>query len=152
MGYAIKRQLTRVLLLVHFVGLTLSLGTIFTNVLIERHTGSGSLEQLSFGRDLVNLSSQYLIQSGFLIMVFSGILLTLLRYGIRAPFWAWLKLGLSVVIFAVVIFALDPARSVATEWAHWSAQHGQLAPEFVLVKGNPTGLARAATHSVNRGQ
>lgn len=131
MSHAIKRQLDRVLLFVHFVALTLCLGTIFTNVLIERHTRSGSLELLSIGRDLVTLSSHNLIQTGFLVMVFSGILITLLRYGLRAPLWAWLKLGISVIVFSLVIFGLDPASTTATEWARWSAEHGQLAPQFV---------------------
>ena len=131
MSYAIRRQLTRVFLFVHFLGLTLSLGTIFTNILIERSTRGGSLELLSTGRDLVSLSSHNLIQNGFLVTVFSGIVVALLRYGIRAPLWAWIKLGLSIVIFTTVILALDPAGTTTTEWARWSAEHGHLAPEFL---------------------
>jgi hypothetical protein len=130
MGYA-KRQLARGLLFVHFLGLTLSLGAIFTNIIVERHTRGGSLEMLSIGRDLVTLSSHNLIQTGFLIAVFSGILLTLLRYGVRAPLWVWIKLGISVIVLTVVIFALDPAGVAATEWARWSAEHGQLAPQYL---------------------
>lgn len=143
MSYAFKRQLTRVFLLLHFVGLTACLGTIFTNVLIERTTRSESLQLLSFARDLTSLSSQILIQTGFLTMVFTGILLTLLRYGIRAPLWAWLKLALSIVIFVTVTFALDPARSAATEWAHWSAQHGQLAQQFLDSASRATAIGRS---------
>ena len=131
MAYAVKRQLARVFLFVHFVGLTLCLGTIFTNILIERHTRGGSLELLSIGRDLVTLSSHNLIQSGFLITVFSGILITLLRYGLRAPLWTWIKLGLSLVILTMVIFALDPASTAATEWARLSAERGRLVPEYL---------------------
>jgi hypothetical protein len=131
MAHAVKRQLTRVFLLVHFVGLTLCLGTIFTNIMIERHTAGGSLELLRIGRDLVTLSSHSLIQTGFLITLFSGILIALLRYGLRAPLWAWTKLGLSLVILNLVIFALDPASTAATEWARWSAEHGRLAPEYL---------------------
>jgi len=131
MGYAIKRQVTRVFLFVHFVGLTLCLGTIFTNIVIERHTRGGSLELLSVGRDLVTLSSHNLIQTGFLITVLSGVLMTLLRHGLQAPLWAWIKLGVSVVVLTVVIFALDPASTAATEWARWSAEHGQLAPQYL---------------------
>ena len=107
MGYA-KRQLTRGLLFAHFLGLTLSLGAIFTNIMVERHTRGGSLEMLSIGRDEVTLSSRNLIQTGFLITVFSGIAVTLLRYGLRAPLWVWIKLGISVIVLTVVIFALDP--------------------------------------------
>jgi len=142
MGYAFKRQLARVALFAHFIGLTLCLGTIFTNIMIERHTASGSLEMLSLGRDLVTLSSHNLIQTGFLIMVFTGILVTLLRYGIRAPLWAWIKLGLSAVVLILVIFALDPASSVATEWARWSVEHGQLAPQYL------NSVARAGRYGV----
>jgi hypothetical protein len=131
MSHAIKWQLDRVLLFVHFIALTLCLGTIFTNILIERHTRTGSLELLSIGRDLVALSSHNLIQTGFLVTVFSGILIALMRYGLRAPLWAWLKLGLSVAVFSLVVFGLDPASTTATEWARWSAEHGQLAPQFL---------------------
>lgn len=142
MSYAIKRQLTRVFLFVHFLGLTLSLGTIFTNILIERYTAAGSLELLSTGRDLVTLSSHSLIQTGFLATVFSGILVALLRYGIRAPLWAWIKLGISIVIFTTVIFIFDPAGTATTEWARWSAQHGHLAPEYLesLTRSRRLGL------------
>ena len=48
MGYA-KRQLTRGLLFAHFLGLTLSLGAIFTNIMVERHTRGGSLERSQSG-------------------------------------------------------------------------------------------------------
>ena len=131
MSHTIRRQLDRFLLFVHFVALTLCLGTIFTNIMIERHTRGGSLELLSIGRDLVTLSSHNLIQTGFLVTVFTGILIALLRYGLRAPLWAWLKLGISFVVFSLVVFGLDPASTTATEWARWSAEHGQLAPQFL---------------------
>jgi hypothetical protein len=98
--------------------------------MIERHTRAGSLEMLSIGRDLVSLSSQNLIQTGFWISVISGIVIVLLRYGLRAPLWAWIKLGLSVAIFGEVGFALDPASTAVTGWARWSAEHGQLAAQF----------------------
>ena len=131
MGYAVRRQLTRGVLFVHLLGLTLSLGTIFTNILVERHTRGGNLEMLSLGRDLVTLSSHDLTQTGFLITLFSGILLTLLRYGIRVPLWAWIKLALSLIVLTVVLLALDPAGTAATEWARLSAERGQLAPQYL---------------------
>jgi hypothetical protein len=130
MGQGIRRQASRFFLLFHFVGLALSLGAAFANVAIERQTRGGSLEALSFGRDLISLSSRNLVQTGFWMMVISGILVVVLRYGYRAPLWVWLKLATSAAIFAVADFAQAPTTAALSALAHWSVEHGTLAPQF----------------------
>ena len=131
-GQALRRQASRCFLLVHFVGLALSLGAAFANVAIERQTRGGSLELLSFGRDLISLSSRNLVQTGFWMMVISGILVVALRYGYRAPLWVWLKLATSAAIFAVAAFAQAPTTAALSTLAHWSVEHGALAPQFAV--------------------
>ena len=126
-----RRQFTRGLLFFHFIGLSLCLGAIFADFLIDRQTRGADLHLLSLGRDLISLSSRNLVQTGFLLTMATGILMALLRYGLRVPVWAWLKFGLSITVLALSILALSPATTAATQWAHWSAEHGQLAPQFL---------------------
>jgi hypothetical protein len=128
---SMRRQFVRASLFFHFVGLALCLGTIFANIAIERQTRGADLRLLSIGRDLITASSHTLIQTGFWMMVVTGILLVVLRYGLRVPLWAWIKFGLSVAIFFMSVLALTPAGDAATQWARWSAEHGQLAPQFL---------------------
>ncbi len=75
-------------------------------------------------------------------MVVTGIALTLLRYGWRVPIWAWIKFGITIAIFATSVLALTPAANSATQWARWSAEHGQLAPQFLdnVARSGPYGL------------
>ncbi len=141
-GQKIKQQSIRVLLLVHFVGLALSLGAALANVAIERQTRGGSLELLSIGRDLISLSSRNLVQTGFFMMVISGILIVVLRYGFRAPAWVWIKLATSAAIFAVAFFGQGPATTALAALAHWSVEHGELAPQF------QDGLAQAGRYGL----
>jgi hypothetical protein len=129
-GPDIRRQASRFFLLVHFLGLALSLGAAFANVAIERQTRGGSLELLAFGRDLIGFSSSVLIPTGFWTMVISGILVVLLRYGYRAPLWVWLKLCFSAAIFTVADFAQGPVTRALTALAHASVEHGQLAAQY----------------------
>jgi hypothetical protein len=129
-GPDIRRQASRFFLLVHFLGLALSLGAAFANVAIERQTRGGSLELLAFGRDLIGFSSRVLVPTGFWMMVTSGILVVLLRYGYRAPLWVWLKLGFSAAIFAVADFAQGPVTRTLAALAHASVEHGQLAAQY----------------------
>ncbi len=136
----IKRQSIRLLLLLHFVGLALSMGASIANVVIERQTRSGGLELLSIGRDLISVSSRELVQTGFYMIVISGILIVVLRYGIRAPAWVWIKLATSAAIFGVAALGQGPTTAALAALAHWSVEHGQLAPQF------PDGLALAGRY------
>jgi hypothetical protein len=129
-GQGTRRQASRFFLLIHFLGLALSLGAAFANVAIERQTRGGSLELLAFGRDLISFSSSLLVPTGFWMMVISGILVVVLRYGYRAPLWVWLKLMASAAIFAVADFGQGPVTRALATLAHWSVEHSQLAPQY----------------------
>jgi hypothetical protein len=127
---AIKRQSIRLLLLFHFLGLALSMGASIANVVIERNTRGRGLELLSIGRDLISVSSRELVQTGFYMVVISGVLIVVLRYGLRAPAWVWIKLATSAAIFAVAALGQGPTTAALAALAHWSVEHGQLAPQF----------------------
>src|ERR1700744_1124643 len=87
----IKRNAFRSALVLHFVGLALSLGTRFADFAIDRNTANGSLQVLSFGRDLTSKLAFGLVLPGFLLMVLTGIVMVVLRYGLHPPFWIWIK-------------------------------------------------------------
>jgi hypothetical protein len=57
--------------------------------------------------------------------------MTIIRYGKRPPAWVWIKVALNVTAFFVVSPFVAPALTAARNWAHWSAEHGQLAPQFL---------------------
>jgi hypothetical protein len=126
----IKRHVFRGLLVVHFVGLALTVGIRFAGLVIERVTSNADLQLLSFGRDLTGVLARSLTLPGFLLTVATGILMVLLRYGRRPPLWVWIKIGLTTAALSLATPLVAPALEAAREWAHWSVQHGQLAPQF----------------------
>jgi hypothetical protein len=126
-----KRNLFRGLLFFHFIGLALAVGTRFADWAIDAHTGAAGLQELSFGRDLMGELGRSLVLPGFLLMVATGIAMTVLRYGRRPPLWVWIKVGLNVVTLLIARPLVAPALAAARTWAHWSAVHDQLAPQFL---------------------
>ncbi len=125
-----KRNVGRSLLLFHFLGLGMSIGTRLAALVIDRVTRAGDLQSLSFGRDLTGQLARTLVLPGFLLMIATGIGLTLLRYGLRPPVWVWIKIGLNAVALFIATPLVAPALVAARTWAHWSVEHNQLAPQF----------------------
>jgi len=126
----LKRNVFRTLLTLHFVGLALVIGVRFANLGVESVSAGGSLEFLSWGRDLMGVLARSYTLPGFLLTIVSGIGMVIVRYGKRVPGWVWVKVGLTTAGMAVALTSVAPALEAARHWAHWSAQHGQLAPQF----------------------
>jgi len=126
----LKRNALRSLLVLHFIGLAMSLGTRLADFVIDRATSGGSLQALSLGRDLTSVLARGLVLPGFLLMIASGIAMVLLRYGRHPPVWVWTKAGLSTLALFVGTSLAAPALAAARQWAHWSLAHNQLAPQF----------------------
>jgi len=131
MSAKIKRNLFRSLLTLHFISLAVSLGARSADFVIEQQTGHSSLQLLAFGRDLTGTVARSLVLPSFLTLIVTGITMTILRYGRRPPAWVLIKLALTVVALVVVSPLVAPALTAARQWAHWSAEHDQLAPEFL---------------------
>jgi len=126
----VKRNVGRTLLLLHFIGLAMSVGTRLADLVINHVTSGADLQSLSLGRDLTNESARSLVLPGFLLLIGSGIGLTLLRYGSRPPGWIWIKVALNAAGMFIATTLVAPALQVARSSAHWSAAHDQLAPQF----------------------
>lgn len=134
----LKRILFRVLLVGHFLGLTLAVGVRFADFVVDTQTGGQTggqtgalgLQTLSLGQQLTGTLAATLVAPGFVLMIFTGVSMTLLRYGVRPPFWVWLKIGVTVVAVVIAQAKVAPALSAARRWAHWSAEHNRLAPQF----------------------
>jgi hypothetical protein len=133
-----KSLLFRTLLFFHFIGLGLSVGTRAANFLLDYETRNRGLQTLAMGRDFIDIAGRNLTLPGFLLMVATGVSMALLRYGRSPPTWVWLKLGVATAIAAIAIPIVASALSAARQWAHWSAEHGHLSPQFhyYLTKGN----------------
>jgi hypothetical protein len=126
---SIKRNAFRTLLVLHFIGLALIIGVRFANFGIEHATGGGSLQVLALGRDLMGVLARTLTLPGFLLTLVTGIGMVILRYGRRVPGWVWLKVTLTAVSLALATSMVAPALEAARKWAHWSVEHGLLAPQ-----------------------
>jgi hypothetical protein len=127
---AFRRNATRALLVLHFIGLTLVIGIRFANFGIEHATTHGSLQSLAWGRDLMGVLARSLTLPGFLLTIATGIGLVIVRYGKRVPRWVWAKVALTTVALAMAVIFVGPALEAARKWAHWSLEHGRLAPQF----------------------
>jgi hypothetical protein len=126
---SIKRHAFRTLLVLHFIGLALVIGVRFANFGIEHATSGGSLQILALGRDLMGSLARTLTLPGFLLTLVTGIGMVILRYGKRVPGWVWIKVALTAVSLAVATSMVAPALEAARKWAHWSVEHGLLAPQ-----------------------
>lgn len=130
MSAKLNRNLFRFFLLLHFIGLTLSIGGRFADFVIQGAGEQGSLQTLNFSQVLTGQIASRLVAPGFWLMVASGVAMTALRYGRRPPIWVWIKLGLNVTAIVLAIPFVAPALTAARYWAAWSAEHGQLAPQY----------------------
>lgn len=126
----LKRHSMRALLTLHLIGMAVFFGGRFADFVVERKTEGSDLQMLAFGRDLAGAIGRGLMLPGFLTMLVTGIVMTVLRYGKRPPGWVWIKVALNATAFLVVTPFVAPALAAARSWAHWSAEHGQLAPQF----------------------
>jgi hypothetical protein len=126
----VKRNAVRTLLLIHFTGLAMSVGTRLAALVIDHGMSDADLRSLSLGRDLTNELARSLVLPGFLLLIVSGTGLTLLRYGLRPPNWIWIKVALNTAGIFVATALVSPALQAARFWAHWSVAHDEFAPQF----------------------
>jgi hypothetical protein len=125
-----KRHAFKVLLCLHFMGLTWVIGGRFADFVIQYATSHGSLQFLSEGRDLMGNLAKALTAPGFWLTVVSGIGMVVLRYGKNVPGWVWGKVALTVAGMVVALTKVAPALQAARRWAHDSAVQGQFLPQL----------------------
>ena len=89
-------------------------------------TGRARVPELVHGGAL----ARGLTLPGFLLTVLTGIGMVVLRYGLRAPLWVWIKVALTTAALAIATPIVGPALDAARQWAHWSLEHGYLAAEL----------------------
>lgn len=127
----LKPHIFRTLLFFHFLGLAATLGTRLAPGVIDAQTRTAQLPVLLLGRHLIDVSQRLVILPGFLAVLATGVALTLIRYGLRPPLWVWIKVGLVLAMTGIGVFGVGPAAAAAQEWARWSANHSQLAPQLI---------------------
>ena len=130
MSPAVKRNVLRGLLALHFMGLGLSIGTRFADMVIDNKTAAGGLQSLAFGRDLTSMLARSLVLPGFLLLIVTGVAMVGIRYGRRIPLWVAIKFCVAMMALALGALVVSPALATAKSWADWSAVHGQAAPQL----------------------
>lgn len=126
----LKRHSMRALLTVHIAAMAVAIGGRVAVSAVEHGTEADGLHSLALGRDLAGTIGRGFVLPAFFVMIVSGIAMTVLRYGKRPPAWVWIKSAVTAIAFLVASPLVAPALASARYWAHWSADHGQLAPQF----------------------
>ena len=122
----------------HLVGFALLLGEIAYSHSINLHIEAADLAALAHGRQIVSLASHRLIMSGLALMVVSGIVMALVRYGLRWPRWILVKTVCTILFAVMAFFFVFPAVNHATAWAVRSAQDHQRHAEYAFWLGRET--------------
>lgn len=126
----LKRNVFRLCLTGHLLGVSVIIGMRFCALVIENQTGHEGLQALASGRDLTGVLAARLALPGLLVVIGTGVGMTLVRYGARPPLWVWIKVALTAVALVIATPRVAPALAAARKWAHWSADHNHLAPQF----------------------
>jgi hypothetical protein len=124
----------------HRVGAGLFLGAIASSVVIDHAIGDADLATLAAGRRLVSLIGHQLIMPGLGLLALAGVVLALLRHGVRWPVWLIVKLALTAAIVVVANLWLLPALDAATAAAVRSAADGVRRPDYALWLARESGL------------
>jgi hypothetical protein len=119
----------RLLKLIHFGGMILMLGSIFTFVLVSFLTKFASPDNLAFGRNIITVGTYLLTFPGIWMLLISGIWMGYLKYRFKSRFFK-IKLVLGLLIILNGYLFVLPAVKLATTMANNSLTHGHLLPEY----------------------
>ncbi len=115
---------------VHFLGITLFLGSIFTFVVVSSLSKGASLADLVFARRLISAGTSSLTLPGMWLILASGIVLTLRGKGFWRHNWLNMKHIIIVIVALNAYFVVVPAVDSALELAQRSFSQGALNPSY----------------------
>ena len=119
----------RLLKLVHIGGLVISLGSIFTFLIISTLMEGASLENITFGRKIISTGTNILTLPGMYVLTITGIWMGYKCYGLKRRFFQ-LKLLLIMLVFINGYFFILPSVTLATEITVRSLVQGHLLLEY----------------------
>ncbi len=118
--------MTKVVRLLHHLGLVLFLGSVFTFAVASGVPRQGDLAGLLVARQIISSGTNVLTVPGLAILVISGAGLVAVNRGKLSQSWARVMLAAAVVIAGSTAFAVLPAVTSATSLASASVQAGRL--------------------------
>ncbi|MDD3557776.1 MAG: hypothetical protein PHW27_04310 [Melioribacteraceae bacterium] len=119
----------QILKLLHFIGLTIFLGSIITFVVISNLIEGASLENILFGRNVISARTFLLTLPAMWLIAVTGIWMGYKKYGIKNRFFQ-LKFFLILLIVLNAHFLVTPAVTLATELATQSYEQGNLLSSY----------------------
>lgn len=129
--------MNRAIRLLHAVGMTLFLGSIFAFVVASTVIENADLATLAAGRRIIATGTDMLTVPGLGILLASGLWMGLRGYGLRSRFFQ-IKLGIGVLVLVNAALLVVPNVHAATQWAIRSLADGNLHSEFGLAYGRET--------------
>ncbi|MBZ0178270.1 MAG: hypothetical protein K8F36_03180 [Melioribacteraceae bacterium] len=119
----------QILKLLHFIGLTIFLGSIITFVVISNLIEGASLENILFGRNVISAGTFLLTLPAMWLIAVTGIWMGYKKYGIKNRFFQ-LKFFLILLIVLNAHFFVTPAVTLATELAAQSYEQGNFLSSY----------------------
>ncbi|MBI5643807.1 MAG: hypothetical protein HY954_10080 [Deltaproteobacteria bacterium] len=95
--------------ILHFAGMIMFLGSIFTYIVISSLAGKEGLAELVFAREIIKTGTNFLTIPGLWLTIISGIVMAGTKYSLFGHRWLYIKLFLSLLIVLNTYFIIGPA-------------------------------------------
>jgi len=114
----------------HYIGLTIFLGSVLMFIIIGETAGYNNLESLVLTRRIILYGEYVLTLPGILIILVSGIAMTVNSYKFFQLRWLNIKHVAILLIIFNAIFFLNPYAHQMLDLANQSLLAGELLPEY----------------------
>jgi predicted integral membrane protein DUF2269 len=117
--------------LLHYIGLIIFLGSILSYILISALAKGSTPANLVFALQVINAGVKFLTVPELLVVIVTGVILTVTHYGFFRARWLNIKHTLIVIIAVNTFVFILLAETDALRLAQASLDKGTLLPEYV---------------------
>ncbi len=114
---------------VHYLGVALFLGSIFSFIVASSVTATSDLAALAAARRVISAGTMFLTLPGLALLVVSGAVLSATSNGLKSR-WVQVMALAAAVIVVNAVFVVVPAGRTATALAQSAVSTGDLATGF----------------------
>ncbi|MES0491508.1 MAG: DUF2269 family protein [Leptospirales bacterium] len=124
----------KLLKFLHYIGLSIFLGSVLMFIIIGETTGHDNLESLVLSRQIIIYAEYILTLPGIFILLVSGFVMTFNSYKFFKMRWLNIKHIAIILIVLNAVFFLNPYAHEMLELAKQSLVKGELLAEYSLME------------------
>lgn len=129
-----RLKMRQVLKLLHYIGLTMFLGSVLMFIIIAGTTSHENLDALLVTRQIILYGEYFLTLPGIVIVLITGIVMTSKYYSFFQLRWLNIKQVSILLISLNAIFFLYPYANELLDLTRQSIQEGKLLPEYAVIE------------------